>query len=68
MPPVLDGQRDELARHNPGWEVWYVQRMVLGIARCAGAALTDTVCADTPEHLQDEINETLCGGPDRRFQ
>ena len=66
MPPMLDGQRDELARHNPGWEVWYVQRMVLGIvwcARCAGAALTDTVYADTPEHLQDEINEARNGGP-----
>jgi hypothetical protein len=60
VPVTLDAQRDVLRKRNSLWEIWYVQRMVLGIVWCArrdGAALTDTVNADTPEHLQDEIDE-----------
>jgi hypothetical protein len=61
VPTVtLDGQREELRRRNPAWEVWYVQQMVLGIVWCArrpAAALSDALYADRPEHLQDEIDE-----------
>jgi hypothetical protein len=66
-PVTLEEQRDALRQRNPAWEIWYVCRMVLGIVWCArrhGAELSEAVYADTPEHLQDEINEAQTG-PER---